>query len=590
MIKSVRCDQPSFRPVEFKPGFNVVLADQAQGSPHKESRNGLGKSTLVEIIQFCLGADIKGCPTLRSNELKGWTFILDISLGGKDYTIYRNTSSASKVQVEGDVQMWPIRPDELIPSQEDAPRYALSVEDWKKVLGYLVFGLPIEKPHKFAPSFRSLISYFARKGSGAFDDPFKHFPQQKTWDVQVHNAFLLRLNWEYAAQFQEIKEKEKALKNLKRATQEGLLENVFTRSLGELEAAKITLAQEIKEIESTLTRFEVHPSYRDIEREANALTERLHKIANERVIAQQMLRQYKKSVSSDVEEDVAFPWVQQMYAELGLIFPEQVSRRLEEVEAFHRQILANRRDFLMKEIEQLDAQIRDLALKEQELSIARAKLMQVLETHHALEEFVSLNERLSQLKQKYEAILHETEQWKRLAEEIRKLKIQRLELVEKAQRDLEERSTVVEQAVTRFNANSEYLYSQPGLLAIEVTENGYRFQVDIPRSSSQGIGRMKVFCYDLMLIQIRADKKDQPGFLIHDSVIFDGVDERQVARALELAAQEAEEKGFQYICTLNSDTVPWHLFPEGMKDVFKQSIRLTLTDNSPHESLLGVRF
>ena len=398
------------------------------------------------------------------------------------------------------------------------------------------------------------------------------------------------LNWEYAAQFQEIKEKERALKELKRATQEGLLEDVFTRSLGELEAAKITLAQEIKEIEDTLARFEVHPSYREIEREANVLTEKLHKIANERVIAQQMLLQYKKSISSEVEEDIVFPWVQQMYAELGLIFPEQVSRRLEEVEEFHRQVLANRRNFLMGEIERLEAQIHDLERQEQELSIARAKLMRILETHRALDEFVSLNERLSLLKQKYEAILHEVEQWKRLSEEIRKLKIQRLELVEKAQRDLEERAAIVERAITRFNANSEYLYSQPGLLAIDVNENGYRFQVEIPRSSSQGIGRMKVFCYDLMLIQIRAGLKDQPGFLIHDSVIFDGVDERQVARSLELAAQEAEAKGFQYICTLNSDTVPWHLFSEEMKEVFRQSIRLTLTDDSPQGSLLGIRF
>ena len=590
MIKRIRCDQPSFRTVEFKPGFNVVLADQAQGSPYKESRNGLGKSTLVEIIQFCLGADLKGCPTLRSKELKGWTFILEISLRGKDFTIYRNTASPGKVQIEGDVEAWPIQPDRLLTSPEEEPRYALSIEDWKKVLGHLVFDLPIEKPHKFAPSFRSLISYFARKGSGAFDDPFKHYPQQKIWDVQVHNAFLLGLNWEYAAQFQEIKEKERALKELKRATQEGLLEDVFTRSLGELEAAKITLAQEIKEIEDTLARFEVHPSYREIEREANVLTEKLHKIANERVIAQQMLLQYKKSISSEVEEDIVFPWVQQMYAELGLIFPEQVSRRLEEVEEFHRQVLTNRRNFLMGEIERLEAQIHDLERQEQELSIARAKLMRILETHRALDEFVSLNERLSLLKQKYEAILHEVEQWKRLSEEIRKLKIQRLELVEKAQRDLEERAAIVERAITRFNANSEYLYSQPGLLAIDVNENGYRFQVEIPRSSSQGIGRMKVFCYDLMLIQIRAGLKDQPGFLIHDSVIFDGVDERQVARSLELAAQEAEAKGFQYICTLNSDTVPWHLFSEEMKEVFRQSIRLTLTDDSPQGSLLGIRF
>ena len=44
-----------------------------------------------------------------------------------------------------------------------------------------------------------------------------------------------------------------------------------------------------------------------------------------------------------------------------------------------------------------------------------------------------------------------------------------------------------------------------------------------------------------------------PNFLVHDSKIYEGVDERQAARALELAAQVTREEGMQYIVTMNSD-------------------------------------
>ena len=44
-----------------------------------------------------------------------------------------------------------------------------------------------------------------------------------------------------------------------------------------------------------------------------------------------------------------------------------------------------------------------------------------------------------------------------------------------------------------------------------------------------------------------------PDFLVHDSHLFDGVDERQVAEALKLAADVAGEEGLQYIVTMNSD-------------------------------------
>jgi uncharacterized protein YydD (DUF2326 family) len=56
MIRKVSANQSSFRTVEFNPGFNIVIAERTKESTRKDSRNGLGKTTLVEIIDFCLGS------------------------------------------------------------------------------------------------------------------------------------------------------------------------------------------------------------------------------------------------------------------------------------------------------------------------------------------------------------------------------------------------------------------------------------------------------------------------------------------------------------------------------------------------------
>ncbi len=97
-----------------------------------------------------------------------------------------------------------------------------------------------------------------------------------------------------------------------------------------------------------------------------------------------------------------------------------------------------------------------------------------------------------------------------------------------------------------------------------------------------------MFCYDLMLARLWAKRKPSPKVCIHDSLIFDGVDERQRALALEIASAEAHENHFQYICTLNSDYVPWNEFSADFD--LKRHIRLTLTDESPEGCLLGIRF
>ncbi len=99
---------------------------------------------------------------------------------------------------------------------------------------------------------------------------------------------------------------------------------------------------------------------------------------------------------------------------------------------------------------------------------------------------------------------------------------------------------------------------------------------------------MMVFCYDLMMAELWAEKGSGPGFLIHDSTIFDGVDERQVAKGLALAERKSRECGFQYICCLNSDAVPWDELPEEID--FRSHVRLELSDEGDDGGLFGMRF
>ena len=130
------------------------------------------------------------------------------------------------------------------------------------------------------------------------------------------------------------------------------------------------------------------------------------------------------------------------------------------------------------------------------------------------------------------------------------------------------------------------LYNAPGKLVIDIGSTGFRFDVEIERSGSSGISNMKVFCYDLMLASLWADRKRSPKLCVHDSTIFDGVDERQRALALEIAASEALQCGFQYICTLNSNYVAWAEFSKEFD--LKKYIKLILTDESPDGCLLGI--
>ena len=221
MILSVRSNMPSFKEAKFTPGFNVVLADRTKESTRGDSRNGLGKTTLFEIIHFCLGSSPQRGQGPMAAPLKGWTFTLDIQIHNQTLMVTRGTDDPRYVYLQGDVT-----PFAHLGEQQDDGR-TLRIPEWTTALGQQLFGISAEEPaYKYRPTFRSLISYLIRRGRDAFSSPFTHYRRQNEWDKQVNNAFLLGLGWEHAGQLQELKDQEKTLNELRRAARDGLLEGL----------------------------------------------------------------------------------------------------------------------------------------------------------------------------------------------------------------------------------------------------------------------------------------------------------------------------------------------------------------------------
>jgi uncharacterized protein YydD (DUF2326 family) len=582
MIHSIRCDKPSFKNIEFKPGFNVILAERTKESTKKDSRNGLGKSTLIEIIHFCLGAT-KG-ETLSKATLKDWTFTLDLDLGGKRYSVTRNTSEEKKIIIEGDCSSWPLKPQR----DKKTGDQVISSKDWRKVLGVLMFGLQPSYPDmKYAPTFRSLISYFVRRDgrSGGFLNPFQQYKTQREWDMQLHNAYLLDLGWEYTGKWQILKDRVKVLAQIKQEAKSGIIANLMG-TVGELEARKIRLESQVKQQEEELNNFRVLPQYKNIESEANELTKKVHELINSNVNDKMTIEYYEASLKEEV--DAKPEAVNKMFQEAGVILPNAVTKRLDDVLSFHKQVVVNRKEFLKTEMERIRSNITERERQIQKLTDDKSELLQVLKKHGALEEFTQLQNYHQKNVSELKDLNIRLNNLKNFEQGIRAVTVEEAILQQQASTDMTERKTQRELATLLFNSNSEALYKAPGTLSIDVTKTGYKYKVNIERSGSHGIGNMEIFCYDLMLAQKWSKKMPSTIFLIHDSIIFADVDERQKALALELAAKESETRGFQYICTLNTDTLPTKDFSKEFN--LNQYIRKEFTDATENGGLLGIRF
>ena len=127
------------------------------------------------------------------------------------------------------------------------------------------------------------------------------------------------------------------------------------------------------------------------------------------------------------------------------------------------------------------------------------------------------------------------------------------------------------------------------LIIVEATDNGPEFHISIEGDRGGGISNMEIFCLDLALLNLVTERFGGPGFLIHDSHLFDGVDVRQITRALLLGHRATNGKNLQYIVTMNSDVFDSLPLPN---EIEREQIVLNtrLSDETETGGLFGFRF
>ena len=115
------------------------------------------------------------------------------------------------------------------------------------------------------------------------------------------------------------------------------------------------------------------------------------------------------------------------------------------------------------------------------------------------------------------------------------LRVEKAEAQRALARDHQERGAIIAEAMSTFEEISSKLYDEPARLEIVYDDYATRFRIEKDDLMSEGVNSMQVFTFDLMLAILLARRGDWPGFLIHDSHLFDGVDGRQVGAALRVA-------------------------------------------------------
>ena len=265
-----------------------------------------------------------------------------------------------------------------------------SVNDWKKALGKYFFSIPTTgTSSKYNPSFRSLFSYFVRRDtSGGMLEPKKNARQQQLYDEQINLSFLLGLDWSLSSDFQVIRDKEKALRELKKSLKQGFLDTVIDTPAN-LRSQIAILEGKISEMQANLHAFNLLPEYQQYESELTKIGAQIKTYIDKNTIENELLNSLEQSI--DEANSPGYESLQQLYQESLRVFPDIVKKRFEEVQVFHNSVVRNRKLYLQSEIERVKASISNRGKKIAELTERQTFIMNLLQTHGALEQYNKLN-------------------------------------------------------------------------------------------------------------------------------------------------------------------------------------------------------
>ncbi|WP_166877704.1 ABC-three component system protein [Salinibacterium sp. ZJ450] len=578
MLLSLRSDDERFKSITFRHGLNILVADRASESTSTDSRNGAGKSSLIEVLHFLLGLRTLTDSVLKNSALSDHSFTLEMD--------WRRT--ASEISITRSLRKRPkvlLAPNVVDATQAVAVADQVTNVEWAKAIGHDLFDLP--EDHTGVSARGLLALYIRRVSQHGMDDAVTTFAKQSAAEASTNAAYLLGLDWRLAADYQKIAARESLRQKLRQAAKDPVF-GLVIGSASELRGQITAASRRARELADQVAAFTVLPEHELLQMQADEIDAEIRGLRVQDAADRRNLQDLESAILAEAEPGMDY--VGRVYSELGVSIPNGVVRTYEEVRRFHDSVMVNRRTYLQEEIDSTRERLDERQAQRERFGHDHARLLRMLNEGGALEAYTALHDQLSHARASLELLESRHETARKLEATQADIKFERSKLQQQISRDLDERESIVDEVNSLFQRFAVALYGPEREAYVEIValDKSLKIAPHIGGEDSQGIGKMVVFCFDLTWAVLAHRAGRGPDFLVHDSHLFDGVDERQVAKALNLATQVCEEEGIQYVVTMNSDELD-KVERRGVS-LAQYVIEPRLTDDYEDGGLFGFRF
>lgn len=529
------------RKINFHKGVNLIIDETI--STH-ETGNSVGKTTVLRLIDFCLGGN--GENIYKDQEFKNKennkveiflkdnnvliTLVLTTDLENekaKEVVIARNFLKKSQ-------RILKINNEDILANKFD------------KTLKQLLLNFNLDKP-----TLKQIVSKNIRDEKNRLSNTVKVLNQFTTSaEYEALYLFWLGVSVDSAAEKQQLTLEQKALKKMIFNIEKSGNLSKITQSLNLIESNIIILEEQKESYEVSVNHEEEIKKLNNIKSELNKSV-----LQNTRLVTRQNLILESKQ---DLEKDISTINTQQikfLYDKAKILIPN-LQKSFEEVLDFHNEMTQNKVEYITKELPQLKVKIQDTELKIQKLSKLENKLLKKVYKNDTIED---INKIAVELNKNYE----DKGKWlerKKVLETSTTAMVQVVRKLADINKEIESKDGVIQEKITIFNHYfskiSNTLYEESFVLSTNESKKCYGLDISsLDGNVGTGMKKGQIAAFDLAYIQF-ADKLNINclHFILHDQI--ETVHGNQI---LKLITDIVSKINCQYIAPILADKLPSNL-------------------------------
>lgn len=514
---TIEADGEVIRHIPFHKGINLIV-DESSSGIKTESGNSVGKTTVLRLIDFCLGGSGKNIYT--DSEFKKTNKEIEDFLTTKNVLITLcliqdiDNPNSSKIKISRNFLSYSHKIQKINDEQ-------IANDAFQKKLKELIFHSTQKNP-----TFKQLKSKNIRDEKDKLNNTIRVLAANVVTDAAYEALHLFWFGIDLGLSKDElVKNRNSETKLQSRLRQEGTLSSV-TQAL-------IVVQSKIHDFTQKKSLYDLNDKYEEDLSRLNQIKFQKSKTSGEITrleIRRDMINESCKKLSEKTA-DIDTAEIRDIYDKAELLIPN-LQKSFEDVLSFHNQMIENRINFISEELnsisDALNSEMTNLGELIEEESLVNERVHDV-EKIESLEVVIanlnSLHEQKGRLEKQKELWQTSNLNLKKVEDDIGSINSK-----------IEEKDHLIEQRISQFNKFfadiSERLYGVSAVLSADKDEEHYKFEVtNIERNPGTGKKKSQMAAFDLAYIMF-ADQFEIPclHFVLQDQI--ENVHSNQISNLL----------------------------------------------------------